>query len=131
MEPSGKREYLQNYGWHFSKKACMYATRNLKKRVSPDSEKTEVVKPYTYDQVEDLFTKFGIKLQNDSGYDKVYIASKAKANCLGSSLPDEQHLIMYTRDFLDDVDGGSERAFRHWYSDMIEKGVPIMWEDLI
>lgn len=32
---------------------------------------------------------------------------------------------------LDDVDGTEEKTMRHWYSDMIEKGMSIPWEELI
>ena len=29
--PSGFEEYLSIYGWHFSKKLCMWAVSNMKK----------------------------------------------------------------------------------------------------
>lgn len=131
LEPSGKRDYLQNYGWHFSKKAYQYATRRMKKRVSPDSDKTDEVKPYTIGDVEDLLARAGVKINNDVGYDKVYLATMAKADYYGSSLTDENHLAQWIKDTIDDVDGGKEKVFRHWYSDMIEKGEPIIWEELL
>lgn len=129
IQPAGKREYLANHGYHFSKRAFQFATKRMRKKDGSGNENE--VKPYTNDETEEMLSKYGIKLKNDHGYDKAYIASMLKADCLGSSIEDERHLAMGVKDFLDDVDGGEERAFRHWYSDMIEKGVSIPWEDIV
>lgn len=128
-EPSGKREYLMHYGHHFSKKAYLFAVKRLYKE---DASGNEVkVKPYTKDEIDELLAKCGVKLSNDEGYDAAYVASMAKADYFGSSIEDEQHLAKFVSDFLDDADGGKEKAFRHWYADMIEQGVPIIWEDIM
>lgn len=121
--------YYGNNGWHFSKKAYQFATRNLVKKGADG--KSEKVKPYTMDEVEEMLQKYNIKLKNDNGYDKVYLASMAKADYLGSSIADEEHLAMHVKDVLDDYDGGDERVFRHWYSDQMEDGVSIPWDDIL
>lgn len=129
LQPSGKREYLANHGYHFSKKAYQFATKRMKKKDSAGNETD--VKPYSADETDEMLNKFNVKVKNDKGYDKAYIASMAKADYMGSSLQDEQSVAKFVKDFLDDPDGGEERAFRHWYSDMIEQGVSIPWEDII
>lgn len=129
LEPSGKREYLQNYGWHFSKKAYQWATSMMTKK---DSNGKDVeVKAKTQDEVDELLKKFNIKLKNNKGYDAAYYASMIMADMWGSSIEDEIHMAKQIKDVLDDPDGGEGKVFRHWYSDMIEAGVPIIWEDLM
>lgn len=129
IQPAGKREYLANHGYHFSKRAFQFAAKRMKKKDS--SGNMNEIKPYTNDETDEMLSRYGIKIKNDHGYDKAYIASMAKADYMGSSLKDEQEVAKFVRDFLDDPDGGEERAFRHWYSDMIEQGVSIPWEDIV
>lgn len=89
------------------------------------------VKAKTQDEVDELLKKFNIKLKNNKGYDAAYYASMIMADMWGSSIEDEIHMAKQIKDVLDDPDGGEGKVFRHWYSDMIEAGVPIIWEDLM
>lgn len=89
------------------------------------------VKPKTQDEVDDMLRRLGIKIKNNKGYDCAYLASMVMADMWGSSIEDEIHMAKYIKDVLDDPDGGEEKAFRHWYSDMIEKGIPILWEEIM
>lgn len=123
--PSGMVEYLDNYGFHFSKKACDFAVSQMKGR---DGNKFT---PWEKEQVEDLLNRYGIKLENNKGYDHVYIANMAKSDFYKSSLPDEQHIAMYVKDYLDDPDGTDELPFRRWLASMVGLGIPVMWEDII
>ena len=50
---------------------------------------------------------------------------------LNSSLPDEEHLIKYVKDYVDDPDGYPELPFTRFYADIIGKGIPVIWEDMI
>lgn len=118
-------EYLSRYGWHFSKKMCEWAASNMKK---DDGKK---IVPYTKEVVDMLLMKEKIELENKFGYDYVFVANMAKADFLGSSLPDEAHLIKYVKDYVDDYDGYSELPFTRFYADIIAKGIPIIWEDMI
>ena len=36
--PAGFREYLENYGWHFSKKMCEFAVGKMKKKDASGKE---------------------------------------------------------------------------------------------
>ena len=118
-------EYLSRYGWHFSKKMCEWAASNMKK---DDGKK---IVPYTKEVVDMLLMKEKIELENKFGYDYVFVANMAKADFLGSSLPDESHLIKYVKDYCDDIDGYPELPFTRFYADIIGKGIPVIWEDMI
>lgn len=117
--PEEMENYLSHNGFHFNKKAYDYAA----KKMSND--------PYTKEQVEELLKRYGITLKNDTLYDKVYVATMAKSDFLGKSIPNEQYLAMFVRDYLDDEDGCGEEAFRRWIADSIGRGEPIDWYELL
>ncbi len=122
--------YLSNNAWHFNKKACDFAV-SLMRRHSSATNKMERIDAYSKDQVEDLLTKHGITLENNKGYDFVYVCNMAIADFWKSSIEDERHLALYVKDVIDDVDAPDGNVFRRWYSDMIAKGMPINWDVLI
>ena len=93
--------------------------------------KKEYITPYTKESVMDLLKANGVKLENDFGYDAVYIANMAKADYYGSSISDDAHLAKFIKDYLDDPDGYEEIAFTRFYADCIGSGTPIMWEDML
>lgn len=129
VEPSGKREYLQNWGYHFSKKAYQWAVSLMKKK-SADGREIDI-KPYTLEEVNDLLNRNNIKIKNFNAYDAAYLASMVKADMWGSSIEDELHLARHLKDVLDDVDGTDEDVFCCWYMKMIKRGIPIIWEEII
>lgn len=122
------REYLATYGWHFSKKMCEWAVGNMKVEKNGKPEKLEAMKR---DDVEEMLKKLGIKLEKDKGYDAVYVANMAKADYFKSSIPDEAHLAMFVKDYIDDPDGYEGLPFTRFYADCIGSGTPIMWEDML
>lgn len=122
------REYLATYGWHFSKKMCEWAVGNMKVEKNGKPEKLEAMKR---DDVEEMLKKLGIKLEKDKGYDAVYAANMAKADYFKSSIPDEAHLAMFVKDYIDDPDGYEGLPFTRFYADCIGSGTPIMWEDML
>lgn len=126
--PSGMREYLAAYGWHFSKKMCEWAVGNMKVEKNGKPEKLEAMKR---DEVEELLKKLAVKLENDKGYDAVYVANMAKADYFKSSIPDEAHLAMFVKDYIDDVDSYPGMPFTRFYADCIGSGTPIMWEQML
>ena len=81
--PSGMREYLSNYGWHFSKKLCEHAVSKMR-------DKNGKISPYTNDQIHQMLKANGIELKNDVAYDACYVANMAKADYWGSSITSEQ-----------------------------------------
>lgn len=121
--------YLSRHGWHFSKKAFMYATDRMRRK--GEDGKEIKVKAMSYDEVEELLKRHNIAIKNDNGYDKAYVAAMLRADNLGSSIEDEKHMALGVKDFLDDPDGYDEKAMRHWYCDMVALGVSIPWEELI
>ena len=122
------REYLATYGWHFSKKMCEWAVGNMKVEKNGKPEKLEAMKR---DDVEEMLKKLGIKLEKDKGYDAVYVANMAKADYFKSSIPDEAHLAMFVKDYIDEPDGYEGLPFTRFYADCIGSGTPIMWEDML
>ena len=128
--PREMRNYLQHNGWHFNKKACMYAAGMMRKR-NPVSNKLEKVEPYTKDQVEELLRKYSITIDDTSNYDFVFVANMCKADYLKSSIPDEHHLALYIKDVLEDADAGDGVTMRRWYATMVANGTGVDWEDIL
>ena len=127
--PSGMREYLEAYGWHFSRKMCEWAVRNMKtKDEAGKSKKLEAMKK---DEVEELLKKHSITLENDKGYDCVYVANMAKNDFYKSSIQDDAHLALFIKDYIDDVDSYPGMPFTRFYADCIGSGTPINWEDVM
>ena len=54
-----------------------------------------------------------------------------KADLYKSSVPDEQHLALYIKDTIDDIDAPDGTTMRRWYATMIAGGEPIEWDDVL
>lgn len=128
--PREMRSYLRSYGYNFSKKACDFAIRMMK-RLNPATGKKEKIEPMSRDVVEDLLQKYGIKLEHNEGYNFVYVANSAKADYWKSSIEDEKHLALFIKDVVDDPDNEGGNVFRKWLSDCDAKGCVVDWEDII
>lgn len=131
--PREMRSYLSHFGWHFNKKACEMAVKAMRKNPSGivSNAKPEPIEPWSKEQVEELLAKHNIKLENNTGYDFVYVANMGKADYLKSSIPDEQHIALYVKDVIDDPDNEGGNVFRKYYVDCVAKGEPIEWEDIL
>lgn len=90
-----------------------------------DSGNKIQIQPLSKDNVDELLRRYGITLKNKFGYDYVFAANMCKADYLGSSVPDEQRLALFVKDYVDDPDGYPELPFTRFYSDCIGKGIPI------
>lgn len=123
--PSGMKEYLSIYGWHFSKKMCDWAISKMWKK---DHE--EII-PMTKERLDTLFKSSNIKLENCKGYDSLYVANMCKADFLGSSIEDEKRLAVFVKDYIDDADAYEGMPFTRFYADCVGSGTPIIWEDMI
>lgn len=128
--PLEQRSYLANYGWSFNRKACMRAVKNMK-RLNPATGQHEAVEMKSKEEVEEILKRNNIRLEHNKGYDFVYVYHMAMSDYFKSSLPDEQHVAMFVKDYIDDVDNLGGNAFRKWYVDMIAKGDPVEWSELI
>lgn len=128
--PPAMKAYITHYGWHFTKRAFDYAVSQMKHK-NPTSGKTEPIEPWSKDQVEELLSKNNVTLDNCIMYDHVFVANMAKADYYKSSIPDEAHLALFVKDYIDDPDASDDVAFRRWYITMIGNGTPIDWEELL
>lgn len=124
--PKAMKSYLQYYGWNFNKKACDFAVKGMYRIV--DGKKSKI-DPYTKEQVDEMLTKYGLKLEHNEGYNHVYVACMAKAD-YPKSIPDDQHLAHFVKEYIDDPDNEGGNVFRKWYADMVGKGEMIDWEDI-
>lgn len=127
--PSGMKEYLSSYGWHFSKKMFEWAASGMYKK-SPNGNKN-YISVLSKETVDDILKKNSIKLENKFGYDYVFVANMCLADYMGSSIEDERHLALFVKDYVDDPDGYEELPFTRFYADCIGSGIPINWEDVI
>ena len=128
--PESMQNYLDQYGWHFSKKACEYAVKMMKKKTA-SSTKPERIDPWSKDEVEDLLKRNGVELQNNKLYDFVFVANMAKADYYKSSITDEAHLALFIKDYIDDTDASDETAFRRWLATLVGNRQPLEWEDIL
>lgn len=125
--PSGMEEYLSTYGWHFSKKLCEWAISRMRCK----DEKTGQEKPVERLSKEDLdtvFRRFGIDPTKFTAYDAAYVYHMAKSDFGNGSLPDDNRLVMFVREYLEDTDGYDEVAMTRFYADCIGKGEMPDWE---
>lgn len=119
------KQYLKQYGHHFTKKLCDFAVSLM------ETDKGEFT-PFTKQEVEERLTSTGIKLEYNKLHDHVYVANMCKADFLGDSVPnDNEHLCKYIKNVIDDPDGYDGQVFNRWISDMEGMRIPIDWSDFI
>lgn len=128
--PPAMRGYLSYYGFHFSKKAYEFAASQMRK-LNRSTGKTEKINPWTREQVSDLLARHGVIITGCTLYDAAYVAHMARCDYLGSSIPDEAHLALFIKDYLDDPDASDETAFRRWYATMVGNGTPVDFSDMM
>ena len=128
--PSGMKNYLSIYGWHFSKKMCDWAVSRMYKG-EKETKIEQHNSDYTRDKVDILLKRYNLKLENNKGYDDVYIANMCKFDFLGSSIDNEIKLAQFIKDYIDDADAYEGMPFTRFYADCIGSGTPIIWEDMI
>ena len=127
--PSGMEEYLAQNGWHFNKKLCEWAVGKMKKK--NQLNKIDNISPYTKDHLDALLKTNNVSIENDVGYDALYVLNMAKADYHGSSITEDVKMIKFVKDYLDDPDGYDGIALTRFYADCIGKGEMIPWEDVI
>lgn len=124
--PKGMDAYLSHHGHHFSKQMYEWAVSMMETR---DGEN---MKPVEREMFDDRMEAHKQSLKRNAGYyDGPYVWCMAKSDYFGSSIPDEAHLAMYVKDYIDDVDGNKTRAFDEFMANCMAKGIPIPWEDMI
>ena len=121
MQPSAKEMYISEMGWHFNEKACQYAVQYLKDR------NNKPIKPYSKEEVDELLKKQNVTLQNNKGWDYVYVANMAKSDMDGSPLADDKSIANYVKIVIDDVDAADGEIMGCWYVKMIFRHIPVDW----
>ncbi len=128
--PDEMRAYLSHYGKHFSKKAYEFAVSKMYK-INKSTKVKERITPLTKERYNEILSRYNIKLENDVLYDGMYVMSMATADFLGSSIPNEQYLALFVKDYIDDPDQTDGFVFNRFYSDQILAGDTLDWEELI
>lgn len=127
--PSGMEDYLAQNGWHFNKKLCEWAVERMKRK--NQLNKIDKIVPYTKDNLDTMMKANNITIDNNVGYDALYVLNMAKADYHGSSIVEESRLVKFVKDYLDDPDGYDGVAMTRFYADCIGKGEVIPWEDVL
>lgn len=122
--PRAMRRYLSHYGWHFNKALCEYACSLMRRDHKP-------VERINKEQIDKLLTQNGVKLENNIGYDYIFVGNMCKADYYGSSITDEKHFALYIKDTIDDEDASDGVTMRRWYATMVANGIMIEWDDFL
>lgn len=84
--------------------------------------KIDKITPYTKDNLDAMMKANNVSIDNNVGYDALYVLNMAKADYYGSSIIEESRLIKFIKDYLDDPDGYDGVAMTRFYADCIGKG---------
>lgn len=122
IQTPSKEMYLAENGWHFNKKACEYAVQYLKDR------NKKPIKPYSKEEVDELLKRQNVSLENNKGWDYVYVANMAKSDMDGSPLSDDKSIAAYIKIVIDDADAADGEIMACWYVKMLRRHIPIDWE---
>lgn len=122
IQTPSKEMYLAENGWHFNKKACEYAVQYLKDR------NKKPIKPYSKEEVDELLKRQNVSLENNKGWDYVYVANMAKSDMDGSPLSDDRSIAAYIKIVIDDADAADGEVMACWYVKMLRRHIPIDWE---
>lgn len=100
-------------------------------RKDDESEAERPVKPFAKQAVDELLKKYDVEVQNNILHDAAYVATMCRADYLGSSIPDEQHLALFIKDTLDDPDAPDGTPMTRWYATMVRAGIPVEWSEML
>ena len=122
--PKSMRKYLMHNGWHFNKSLCNFAVSLMRKN-------GKRLDPISKENVDKLLEQNKIQLDNNVGYDYVFVANMCKADYYGSSITDDKHVTLYIKDTIDDEDAADGTTMRRWYATMVANGVMVNWDDVL
>lgn len=99
--------------------------RKKGKNNKEDKESESV--PFTpKEEVDQAFKNLNITIENDIGYDVVYVYHMAKADYYESSIKTEENMLLWVKDYIDDIDGYNGLPMTRFYADCVGSGTPIM-----
>jgi hypothetical protein len=87
--------------------------------------KIDKITPYSKENLDAMLKSHNIDIENNIGYDALYVLNMAKADYHGSSITEDTRLIKFVKDYLDDLDGYDGIAMTRFYADCIGKGITI------
>lgn len=122
--PEDMKLYLKYNGRHFNKRLVEFA---ISKMVKKENGIVSRIQPIHKDELLTAFKQYGIEVECEDVYDMIYVANMCKADFLGSSIVDDEHLCRYVKDVVDDIDGYEGLVFNRWYADACRKGINIDW----
>lgn len=126
--PVSMSAYLSNYGWHFSKGLCEFAVSLM---YSEDKDGKKVyAKCKKKDEIHELLTKHGIKMDKPLDYDFVYLFHMYSTDLKGTE-DDEKKLLMIAKAIWCDVDVADGVTLRRWLATMTGNGEPVYWSDFL
>jgi hypothetical protein len=117
-------EYLSEYGYNFNEKLYLFAVSLMRDRSG------NKVQPWEKEKVEAFLKNHGVNIES-VGYNAAYVLCMARADYYGSSIADEQHLALFVKDYLGDIDGSKSRAFDEFYIKCVALGTPIFWDEVL
>lgn len=130
LKPEAMVAYLRYNGYHFSKKMCEWAVKQMYK-YDPSTKRDVNISFWDKEKVDALLLGQGIEVKNKIGYDHVYVANMARADFYKSSIKDEEQLAQFIKDMVDDTDQKDGFIFNRFYADCCHNGVPIPWKDVL
>lgn len=125
--PKDMENYLSFYGFHFNKALCEQAVSKMMREDKTSGEE-KPIDPISLEELKTMLEKYKVDVDNNEWYDALYLANSAKADYLGSSIEDEEHLAKYIKDTLCDVDGYDGMIFTRFLADCGGKGEAIFWD---
>lgn len=128
--PREMKKYISNNGWHFNKKACDYAVKQMK-RLNTATNKLEPIEPTHKEDIDAILTRNGVVLKNATLYDRVYVYNLGKKLFWQGAIEDEKHLALFVRNYLDGADEPEDYAFRSFVTKCVAKGEPIDWDEIV
>lgn len=123
--------YLRKYGWHFNKKAVEYAVSKMRKADKENAGKTKKVDFVPVEQIDEILKASGVKLENEAGYDHVYVYHRVIADFFGSSIEDQKHAALYVKDTIDDPDAADGTIMRMWLAGQVARGAWVPWRKFL
>lgn len=126
---SSKCAYMDKHGMHFSKALYEHAASEMYKINA--SGNREYMKPMTAEQYWQIMRKYNIQPKSEHMWDALYVMSMAMADFMGSSLPDERSVALYTKDYVDDPDAPEGFILGRYISDVELDGKCINWAAVI
>ena len=119
-------QYMERHKGHFSKKLAAWAIQKMENRDA--TGQLRPINPYSLEEVEQMILPFRQEIGEDAIYDAWYLANMVKADYLGSSITDKEHVALYVKDTICDPDGEPTMVLACFRAKCDVKGVAIHWE---